>query len=474
MTSISTIPEKTKTSKSIRNGYLVAFILLFISYLVTLYVNRELVKQADRVEHTNTVIKTLDNILGKVTDGETGVRGYIITKNIQFLFPYYGSRETTDSLSSALEGLVNDNPVQGERLQQLKSLMGQRFAILQYHVKTFDENNREMTDSMRALQYEGKKLMDGIRTLIALMEREENRLLTEREDQMKQTTKIITAITIISLTLAFSLLFFGFFTYNRLSRARKKAQLDILEYQDQLNSRIEELDKANTELIQMKTQEKFAATGRIARTIAHEVRNPLTNITLAAGLLKEELIPKDESAEQLFEMINRNSSRINQLISDLLNSTKFSELHFEKIPVIELLDETLQDAGDRITLGNIQVVKKYIPGCVISGDPDKIKIALLNIILNAIEAMENRDEKVLTLEIRSDKTKCKIIISDTGTGMDKDALIRLFEPYFTSKPAGNGLGLTNTQNIILNHKGEITVESIKGKGTSFSIVLDFV
>ena len=218
---------------------------------------------------------------------------------------------------------------------------------------------------------------------------------------------------------------------------------------------------------------KFAAAGRIARTIAHEVRNPLTNINLEAEQLKEEVGPNDENATHLFEMINRNSSRINQLISDLLNSTKFSELTVTKISVNDLLDETLKEANDRISLNHINVIKKYTSGnCDVSVDKDRIKIALLNIIINAVEAMGNREGSALTLETKAEHNKCRIIINDNGPGLDKEALTRLFEPYFTSKPKGNGLGLTITQNIILNHKGEISVESTKGEGVNFTITLD--
>lgn len=248
---------------------------------------------------------------------------------------------------------------------------------------------------------------------------------------------------------------------------------EIDDYQQQLKKRIDELKKANTELIQVRSHEKFAATGRIARTIAHEVRNPLTNINLAADQLKSEVRPNDENASHLFEIINRNSSRINQLISDLLNSTKFSDLTYTKISVNDLLDETLKEANDRISLNHVEVIKKYTADvCDVSVDKERIKIAFLNIIINAVEAMEKEKDCVLTLETKEENDKCQIIISDNGSGLDNEALTRLFEPYFTSKPKGNGLGLTNTQNIILNHKGEISVESTKGKGVSFTITLD--
>ena len=466
--------EKTKSEKSIRNVYLVAFSLLLLSYLTTLYTNRQLIKQADRAENTNRIINSLDEILGKVKDGETGVRGYIMTKDIQFLFPYYGSYKMADSLHYVLLGLTRDIPQQQERLKYLKKNIDRRFELLSFLLRSFDDNNRERTDSMKKLQPESIKVMDDIRSEIATIKRNETMQLSERNEKIQRMFKVINIITIISLTVGFSLLFFGFVTYMQVSKEKKVAVGAVKNYQDQLNNRIDELNKANTELIQMRSQEKFAATGRIARTIAHEVRNPLTNINLATDQLRNEIIQKDESTEYIFEMINRNCIRINQLISDLLNSTKFSELDYEKVSINDLIDEALKEAEDRIALTNVKVVKKYSTDiCDISVDKTRIRIAFLNIIINALEAMEEKGQGILTLETKGEKDKCKIIISDNGIGLDDDMVSQLFEAYFTSKPKGNGLGLTNTQNIILNHKGNITVKSEKGVGTSFTITLDF-
>ena len=331
-----------------------------------------------------------------------------------------------------------------------------------------------MSDTMRSLQTESKNAMNDIRMTVTMMQREENRLLEKRDIQFKKTFHALQVLPIISLILAIFLLIFGFFTYSKESKARGKALGEINIFQRQLKKRIEELNAANTELIKIRSMEKFAATGRIARTIAHEVRNPLTNINLAAEQLKSELEPTDESAGFLFEIISRNSNRINQLISELLNSTKFSELNFNKTSINDLLDEALEEAGDRISMSNMKVTRKYSTDiCDVAVDRDKIKIAFLNIIINALEAMDNKPDGQLTIETKGENTKCKILISDNGMGMDEEEMSRLFEPYFTSKATGNGLGLTNTQNIILNHKGDIAVKSKKGEGTTFIITLDW-
>ena len=224
----------------------------------------------------------------------------------------------------------------------------------------------------------------------------------------------------------------------------------------------------------MRREEKFASTGRIARIIAHEVRNPLTNIDLAVSQIKEEVNKENEDLDILFDMVTRNSKRINQLITELLNATRFSDLSFDKVSINSLLDEAVELAHDRIELNAIKLQKNYSTDMGdLSVDSQKIKIAFLNLIINAIEAMEGSKEAVLTILTKAENDKCVVEISDTGTGMDAASLSRLFEAYYSTKPKGNGLGLTNTHNIILNHKGNIDVESKPGQGTKFIITFDF-
>ena len=218
--------------------------------------------------------------------------------------------------------------------------------------------------------------------------------------------------------------------------------------------------------------EKFTTTGRIARTIAHEVRNPLTNILLATEQLKE-IENKSEEVTVLLELINRNATRINQLVSDLLNATRFTQLDLVMVEASQIIDETAEMAMERIELNKIVLEKNYSgEGCCISVDKEKLKAALLNIIVNAIEAMDGMDKNVLTLKTRKEGNKCIIEIADSGKGISEEALQKLFDPYFTTKLKGNGLGLTNTQSIILNHNGTIDVYSKQGHGSTFVILLD--
>lgn len=215
---------------------------------------------------------------------------------------------------------------------------------------------------------------------------------------------------------------------------------------------------------------KFSSTGRIARLLAHEVKNPLTTILLSADQLDLELPDKvKQESGDLLDVIRRNCNRINHLVTQLLESTRFSDLDLRKYSINTLLEEAVAEVEDRLKLNGIQVQKNYSADiCEILVDPEKVKIAFVNLIVNAIEAMpENNGKLQLRTSIKGNI--CKVEIKDNGVGIPPEKMERLFEPFFTSKSAGSGLGLTNTQNIILSHGGSIRVKSEENKGTSFII-----
>lgn len=227
-------------------------------------------------------------------------------------------------------------------------------------------------------------------------------------------------------------------------------------------------DRKNQELA-ARMNEKLDFTGRMARMIAHEVRNPLTNVNLAIAQLRNEPDPDPESREYYFDVIRRNCERINILISQLMSSTISEFLQLKEHSLNDILDESLRLADDRITLNEIRVIREYTDAsCNVLLDAEKMKIALLNIIINAIEAM-SPGTGVLTLQTSVAAGKAFVIVTDNGKGISKSDTRKLFEPFYTDKPGGSGLGLTSAHNIIYNHKGKISVSSQRGRGTAFVI-----
>ena len=214
--------------------------------------------------------------------------------------------------------------------------------------------------------------------------------------------------------------------------------------------------------------QKLAANERLIRILAHEIRNPLNNITLAVDQLKT---PNDDEEIQnyLVGIVQRNCTRINKIITELLDLTKPLELKFEKHTLQEIMDESLSLATDRINLQHIRV-EKYYPDSPIEIEVDRSKliIAFTNLVINAIEAMEtNKGE--LAVSIAALPTAYNVSIRDNGKGIPDEFLPKLFEPFFTSKKNGMGLGLAACYSIIESHKGTITVETKLDKGSNFII-----
>lgn len=459
-------PTIYKNEERVRWGYFTAFLLLFVSYALTLYSSQQVSNQQERVSHTTNVINTMDILSSELVNAESAIRGFFIIKDEIILKDFYKAPHLIDSTFAKLKHLTEDNAIQQKRLDTLQFLINRKLSLMSSGLETFKNNNLVVTDTLRSLN--GKLVMDSIKILAVKFQKEENDLLTKRSDSASNFSNFIKVINVASLAIAIVLAVYSITIFNKESKAKKASDKQAEQFREELEQRVNELDKLNKELIGLRSIEKFAVTGRIARSIAHEVRNPLTNINLAIEHLRSEIQPEAET-EILFNMISRNSNRINELINDLLNSTKVAQLNFTNVNINDILDESLEFVQDRINLKEIKVVKNYAPRPIpVLVDIEKINIAFLNIILNAVEATELQ-KGIITITTQIKNNLCLVTISDNGKGIDEESLPKLFEPYFTTKEKGIGLGLTNTQNIILSHHANIYAESEKGKGSSFII-----
>jgi PAS domain S-box-containing protein len=210
--------------------------------------------------------------------------------------------------------------------------------------------------------------------------------------------------------------------------------------------------------------EKLAATGRLVRTLAHEVRNPLSNIHMSLEQLGG--LTRDEDKIYI-DIIDRNGKRINDLITELLTSSKPTDMVLERLVLQSVIDEAISAALDRLTLKQIKLKIAYPETpCYIGGDKGKLKIAFLNIIINAVEAIDHKNGE-LVISVTCTEESNVVEISDNGCGIPSENLSKLFEPFFTSKRNGIGLGLASTLNILQAHRANIEVKSQPKVGTSF-------
>ncbi|HEX8059577.1 MAG TPA: ATP-binding protein, partial [Cyclobacteriaceae bacterium] len=169
------------------------------------------------------------------------------------------------------------------------------------------------------------------------------------------------------------------------------------------------------------------------------------------------------------DIIERNANRIEQLIGEMLSSSKPRDLNLELVSVSDVLDETLLLTVDRLNLNRMKLEKNYafdLPRILV--DKEKIKIALLNIIINATEAMEP-EKGVLKISTEMRDGFLMISIADNGKGIPSEEIEKLFDPFYTGKQGGMGLGLTSTKNILDSHTASVEVTSVPKQGTTFAI-----
>jgi signal transduction histidine kinase len=220
----------------------------------------------------------------------------------------------------------------------------------------------------------------------------------------------------------------------------------------------------------------FALPGRasddnttLLPALAHEVRNPLSTINLAVEMLNLGTI--DEEQRQFLDIIARGSRRISELINRLLITSQADETGSELYSPHQLLDDVLLMARDRIQLKHIAVRKEYTETLQsVWMDKEKMKIALSNIITNAIDAMPSEGGE-LSLIIKSAGRQNIIEIRDNGIGISKEHLKEIFKPFFTNKAEGLGLGLSVTLDILRANNISVDVRSEEGIGTCFILSL---
>jgi PAS domain S-box-containing protein len=247
---------------------------------------------------------------------------------------------------------------------------------------------------------------------------------------------------------------------------------------------ITERKRTEAELLR---SEKLASVGQLAAGVAHEVNNPLAGILIYVELLlkkhKQNKLQTEETKKQLGK-IGKETERCSRIIKNLLDFSRQTEVTLRPVDINKVIDATLSIIGHQISLENIKTEEKLCTSLpLISVDFDQIQQALMNIMLNATQAMPSGGELTITTSVAKNvkignavRDAVRIDISDTGVGISREDLGKLFTPFFTTKEKGKGvgLGLSVVHGIIERHHGKIEIESDLGAGTTFSIYLGII
>ncbi|MBN1254619.1 MAG: PAS domain S-box protein [Deltaproteobacteria bacterium] len=232
----------------------------------------------------------------------------------------------------------------------------------------------------------------------------------------------------------------------------------------------QKLQETHLQLMQL---EKLRSLGEMAAGVAHEINNPLGGIIIYASLLQERL-PPDDAQRQDLEKIVHEATRCKEIVKTLLEFAHQSGDKKELTDINRAITDGLLFLENQATFHNIEIIKELDPSLpTMVGNAVQLKQVFLNIMINAADVMHGRG--VLTIKTFSSEDGNKIVIefTDTGGGIPEDILPRIFDPFFTTKGVGEGtgLGLSMSYGIVKEHKGNIEVDTVVGKGTTFRVLL---
>ncbi|HXG66359.1 MAG TPA: ATP-binding protein, partial [Blastocatellia bacterium] len=223
--------------------------------------------------------------------------------------------------------------------------------------------------------------------------------------------------------------------------------------------------------------ERAAVIGRLTQAVAHEIRNPLNVINLSIDHASRKFAPEDEARRKQFtrllSSVKDEIARLKHLVSDLLNFGRPAHLSVQEVDMRQLVDDTIALVRPQADEQGVSVIIDHDDSpAVVRGDPERLKSCVSNIAINALQAMPGGGK--LSARVHRANGLVEVNISDTGGGISEENLGKVFEPYFSTKQSGFGLGLAVTKKIIVEHNGSIEVQSRVAEGTTFTLKLPAV
>ena len=222
----------------------------------------------------------------------------------------------------------------------------------------------------------------------------------------------------------------------------------------------------------MRQADRLATVGRLSANMAHEIRNPLASISGAVEALAKEL-PPDESRNRLVEIVLRESGRLNALVGDFLEYARPAPLATLEVDMAQLLDEVLLLIEHRELPPTLKIIREF--GLTLSArvDPQQMRQAIWNLCLNAVQATPDAGGEIRVggCLVPGDVAPLQIWIADTGQGISHEDLPHIFEPFYSTKPEGSGLGLALVYRVMQDHGGQVEVKTRMGEGTTFTLTL---
>ncbi len=431
------------------------------------------------------LIERKKDLLDTVLEARRYEKNFFLRKDIsdltQALSYIAKTAEKQRVIEMQFSGLIEDMPEVHQRTRTIAAYQRNMKGLYEYY--NADIGSPEQLEQIQTIQETATRLGRELTTDIEKVERRERERVFELLDRSRDYLLLsLFSLSILTVLTAIFLLV-------KLNRPLKTIEAGIkrivngefdkipdiktgdeFEHLAQsLNHMIEELDRRKNQLVQA---EKMSSLGTLTSGVAHELNNPLNNISTSVQIIREEIEEPDmEFKINMLTEVEQEINRARDIIRALLEFSRQSNFSAEEIPFKTLIQSTMHLISGEIP-SDIEVVIDVDETLTGTMDPRRVQQVLLNLIINGVYAMEEGGGK-LTISAARESGTFKFTVSDTGQGIDPENLAKIFDPFFTTREVGkgSGLGLSIIHGIIEQHGGSIDVESQLGQGTAFTVSL---
>jgi len=431
--------------------FLLSVFALLSSILFALVQVQKLQSTLTWVRHTSNVIIKLESITLNISESESLVFGYMMSKDNSFLNRYNETKDIIDEEFEYIENTLSTNPVQTDNFKEFKKLVRKKLNLQNEAIALKQQN--DLTIEQIILRFNlGRDYLEQIKRLKQIMETEEAKILDNKQkssnEDIKKTIYGVLISFIISCIIGLYLLIFIL----KDIRNEKKIKENLIEINENKN--------------------KFFSI------ISHDLKGPVSNILKLSELAGE--TRDQEEIKKINEMIELSSRKVHVLLNDLLNwsSIQMNAINVapQKVPLHELVDDTINLLNDVAINKNIRLINETEQSAIIWADYEMLSTIIRNLISNGIKF--TNPNGYVKVSSRHQNSTIEIYVTDNGVGMSPEVKNKLFKKDFsfskagTANEKGSGMGLKISKDFIERNGGSISVESEEGKGTSFKIVFN--